>query len=127
MKLNGFVTLKTEYVINQSAIILVHIDELRKELKADLILKNRPKFESLNFFKRLFGAVKPEYTDEEIWELMYKESMKDFFAWSPTYYVKNYFSDLEESIKEVLAACKGVDEIMVNTNIAKLINRGSNF
>lgn len=127
MKINGFVTLKREFIWNQGSAILVRIEDKRKEYKQKIIEGARSRFMKKNWIQNLFGIQKKELSDEQVWAKLEKEAEDTFFGAYPSYWVEEHYKTLENTINEVMAASASVEEMLVSSEVAVSLNRGEFF
>lgn len=127
MKINGFVTLKTWYIRSAVSQALQRIKEKRDLYKAEIIADKRKLMLKKSMFEKIFNIVKEIPTDEQVWKQLRKEDEYTFLGVYPDCWVDNLLVSYEHTLKELDSACSEVSEMLVNTEVAAKLARGSNF
>ncbi len=127
MKINGFVNLKTDYILNQACLALARIEDKRVEYKQKIIDNERHQMLEKNWYERFFNIEKDIPTDEQVWTRLRYEADNTFLGTYPEYWVSQYCEAYENQLKEILDATKTSEEMLVNSELAAKLSRGDDF
>jgi hypothetical protein len=122
MKINGFVELDSKWVEEETDKYLARIKQWRIQDRQAALEKFKKKYNERTSF---FSKKKPELVDDNVAEeIMDKEGAKGNMFYIPlSHWVAHSYSDIYSEMNELNSACKLTDKILVNTNLAGILQR----